>query len=479
MKTANPARPGFLKRLSIAARYAFGYGTTQQSHNRKPRRGRPYSSEDNALPPGTRDKLIRDLLQAHRDNPLVWAIRRLRRQDVVGRGLLPKPRTGSDTLNEEIEGLWREWSLAPEVSGMNLPQVQKHLATAPLCYGDAALLLINDGTFKFVTGDRVGHPDPLKAEKDGIFHGIRTNRHNKPVAYFIGDKDAGKLVNAREYPANRVLFHRKDIWPGHLRGIPELEVCFDELDDIDEFDEIEMVAAKAAASFAVFIEKERDGLDLPGTSAGKEPGNALPEYINPGTIEELAVGEKVSVVNPNSRPNVNAVDWLVYKLRKVGTPLGIPVEFLLMTIGNVSFSASQGMVLFYQATVEEEQNTLIPTLEKLYRWRLAKWILERKIKPTRDVKIDLVDWQKPAFRWVNRAAQVKADQVLFQLGATCLDDITAPLGRSAFDVMERKAAEIKKAQEIATRYGLENWRDLVNPMPTYGSAAVEPSDPQN
>lgn len=468
-------RPGFLQRLKIASKFVLGYGTTQPSHNRKARRGRPYSSEDKALPPGTREKLIRDLLQAHRDNPLVWAIRRLRRQDTIGRGLMPEPRTGSDALNEEIKGLWKEWSLAPEVSGMTLPQVQKHLATAPLCHGDAALLLLNDATIKFCTGDRVGHPDPVKAEKDGIVHGIRTNRHNKPVSYFIGDKLDGQLVDCREHPASNVIFHRKDIWPGHLRGIPELEVVFDELDDIDEFDEIEMVAAKAAASFAVFIEKQRDGLDLPPnpTDDDKRPG-ALPEFIDPGRIEELAIGEKVSVVNPNARPNVNAVEWLVYKLRKVGTPLGIPVEFLLMTIGNVSFSASQGMVLFYQATVEEEQNTIIPTMERLYRWRLSHWLLDGTIQPTKKDQLHLVDWQKPAFRWVNRAAQVKADQALYQMGATCLDDVTAPLGRSAFDVMERKAAEIKKAMEIAKEKGLDDWRDLVNPIPTFGSASIEP-----
>ena len=80
-----------------------------------------------------------------------------------------------------------------------------------------------------------------------------------------------------------------------------------------------------------------------------------------------------------------------------------------------------------------------------------------------------VRWQRPAFRWVNKAAQVKADMEYFRVGAMSLDDITAPFGYTAEEVLLRKAQNIKKAQEIAANAGLD-WRELINPFPTSMSA---------
>jgi hypothetical protein len=53
----------------------------------------------------------------------------------------------------------------------------------------------------------------------------------------------------------------------------------------------------------------------------------------------------------------------------------------------------------------------------------------------------------------------------FRAGAMSLDDITAPFGYTAEEVLLRKAQNIKKAQQIAADAGLD-WRELINPFPT-------------
>jgi hypothetical protein len=53
----------------------------------------------------------------------------------------------------------------------------------------------------------------------------------------------------------------------------------------------------------------------------------------------------------------------------------------------------------------------------------------------------------------------------FRAGAMSLDDITAPFGYTAEDVLRRKAQNIRKAQQIAEANGLE-WKELINPFPT-------------
>ena len=137
-----------------------------------------------------------------------------------------------------------------------------------------------------------------------------------------------------------------------------------------------------------------------------------------------------------------------------------------MEIGGSSFSASQGVVLQYQQTVESYQTDLIRAMQTLYRRWLTQKIADNEISVPSGVENPFkVRWQRPAFRWINRAAQVKADLDYFRVGAMSLDDITAPFGYTAEDVMVRKAQNISKAKKIAEQNGLD-WKDLINPFPT-------------
>jgi capsid protein len=155
----------------------------------------------------------------------------------------------------------------------------------------------------------------------------------------------------------------------------------------------------------------------------------------------------------------------MYHLRKIGASVGIPVEMIMSTIGQSSFSASQGLLLQYQGALEENQRGLSYFFDRVYRWKVAKWIAEGVVKVPSDVDDPFqARWQSPAFRWVNKSAQVQADIRYVQLGAQSLDDIASQFGYTADSVLRRKAQNIKQAQDIAAEYGLESWRELFNPM---------------
>ena len=73
-----------------------------------------------------------------------------------------------------------------------------------------------------------------------------------------------------------------------------------------------------------------------------------------------------------------------------------------------------------------------------------------------------VTWQPPGFRWINRAAQVKADLGYLQAGAISLDDVAATFGHDVETVLQRKARNISTAKRIAEEHGLSDWRELMN-----------------
>jgi len=163
---------------------------------------------------------------------------------------------------------------------------------------------------------------------------------------------------------------------------------------------------------------------------------------------------------------VDGIQWVNYLLRKVGSSVGIPLEFMLMEIGGSSFSASQGVVLQYQQTVESYQNSLIRMMGRLYRRWLLQQVAAGEIPSSEHLM--RVRWQRPSFRWINQSAQVKADMEYYRAGAKSLDDIVAPFGYTADEVLLRKAQNIKHAMDISENVfgSKDQWRELINPFQT-------------
>ena len=410
------------------------------------------------------------------------SICRLRETDVVGPGIVPQAMSGNEELDLRLEGLWRDWSRSPEVTHtMTMRDVQRQIASFPLIFGDGGLLLTTSGRVQLIEGDRIGTEDEgsnsiirrqtsTELQEDNprkrIINGVEVNRSNRPMAYFIGTRDESGLHDVRRIPEKNFIFHRKRIRPTQIRGVPELATVSDSLTDLEEYDDIEMISAKVSASLSAVVKRE-GSLDFEMAARANDSEADRLQTFEPGQFQYLEPGEDVSIIGAGGRPNVDAIDYCVYRLRKIGCALGIPVEFLLQTIGKVSFSAAQGMILLYQQTVESEQRDLMPILSRLWDWKVANWIDEGAIdfNPAEEDPFE-VRWQPPSFRWVNRAAQVKADSAYLGMGAISLDDVAATFGTDAQTVLERKAKNIVTAQRLAKEYGIADWRDLMNQIPT-------------
>lgn len=478
-------KPNFFQRLSKATKYAFGigvgYDATKNTRYREQKRiyGGIFT-EDKELPLGDRLSVISVLLDQRRNNPCVKAICRLREEDVVGRGLKPRPDTGDPVLDKELEAWWQAYSDDCEVTGLSMMESQKLLASLPLIHGDGGLLLLDDGKCQLIAGEQIGvdtpsvfTPKAKDEEKDGIIEGIELDENGRPLAYHIGQLRDNGRNKSEAVPADRFIHHTKRMRIGQLRGVPELATAVDVLMDIQEYENIEMIAAKASASLSAAVKKE-SALDFE-LGARVEEDDRL-EYFEPGRFHYLEPGEDVSVISPSGRPNVNAIEWLIYKLRKVGSTIGIPTEYLLMTIGETSFSASQGMVLLYQNTIEAEQRFLQQTLNKWWAWRLKYALETKELVINQETNLSSVAWQSPAFRWINRSSQVAADAQYLQMGAISIDTICSQFGFTTEEVFTQKAKDIAKAKALADQYELDSWRDLMNPITTYGSFAYAPHE---
>lgn len=451
-----------------------GYDAVQNTRYRARRGNNSIRSEEIELSSYDRDRLISTCLEFRRNNPVVASLSRLRKADIVGRGINPQPSTGDENLDKRIINLWADFCNSPEISGtLDMRELQQQIIDATLYYGDCGLI-IGDNEVQFVDGSRIGNPDgAFTSSEDSIIqNGVEVDKLGRPVAYYVGNRVSGTLRDIERIPARDFIPFLKRIRPNQYRGTPELAPVVNTLQDCDEYDRVEMMAAKVSASLAVAVKRENSyEFELQNrvdASNQDEIGNL--EEFQPGRFHYLEPGEDISVIGSNGRPNVDGIQWVSYLLRKVGSAVGIPLEFLLMEIGGSSFSASQGVVLQYQQTIESYQTDLIKVMNRLYK----RWMSQKVAKGEIDISTAEypfnVRWQRPAFRWINRSAQVKADLEYLRAGAMSLDDITAPFGYTAEEVMTRKAQNIVEAKRIAKANNLGSWYDLINFYNTSASA---------
>ena len=463
-------------RVKTAGRILFGYDAVKSNRYRKAKGFHPIRDENVELNPYDRDELVGNLLNMKRNNPVVKSISRLKRTDVVGSGLVPQPATAAEDFNEQVLDLWHEWAEHPEVTHMmNMKQVQQEIVDAPLFFGDIGILYGNNGLLQIFEGSRIGSPAGSVGfgEDDPDKNGVIVDDYGRPIEYQVGRRINGTLMDVHNVPADNFELYMKRQRPSQWRGVPTLAPCVNTLMDVSEYEEIEMIAAKVSASLSAVIKREGSvNFELANRESAEDQDTVgRLERFEPGTFHYLEPGEDVSTIAPNGRPNVNGIEWLAFELRKVGAAIGIPYEFMLGDIGGSSFSASQGVVMQYQAQVEEEQNCLIDLMKKVYRWRVGKWVADGELSVPSIVDDPFqVRFQPPRFRWINRSAQVDSDMKYVALGAMSLDDVASTFGDSALNIMRRKAQNISDAKQVAAEFGVDDWRELFNQIQTSAQA---------
>ncbi|MBQ94863.1 MAG: hypothetical protein CL510_03395 [Actinobacteria bacterium] len=470
------SKPTLWGRVKAAGRILFGYDAVANTRNRRNRGLSPLRAEEIELGQVDRDRMISTLLDFKRNNPVVKALSRLRKTDTIGGGIVPQPATPDEAFNDRLTELWAGWSESPEVTGqMSLVDVQKEIADATIFYGDLGILLTRSGKIQLIEGTRIGNVGGVGSwkETDPNKLGVIVNRSGRPRFYHVGQRVNGSLRDVEPIPARDFILHFKRIRPAQFRGIPELASCVNALQDVDEYEQIEMISAKVSASLSAVVKKDNavqfelvDRLD-----SDEQDTEGRLERFEPGAFHYLEPGEDISTISTGNRPNVDGIEFCKYHLRKVGAAVGIPVEFVLSTIGQTSFSASQGLVLQYQSALEEEQRAVIHTMGRVYRWKVARWIASNELESPSAGNPFAVRWQLPGFRWINRVAQVQSDMRYLQCGAMSLDDITSQFGYTAESVLMRKAQNIKLATAIADKFGIAGgWKELFNPYVVNASA---------
>ncbi|MCD8355872.1 MAG: phage portal protein [Clostridia bacterium] len=316
--------------------------------------------------------------------PLATGALRTYRTNVVGSGLTPKPMVNGDAIGltegqtAEIEKqISREFALWADSRNCDAERTSTFYGLQQLAFlnwqmsGDvfAALQMkkrtgsVYDLCVLLIEADRVCTPGnyfgPDADER--IIGGVEVDDTGEIIAYYISKRHPLSYRSTKKEDWVRVEAYgkttgRRNILHvitkeriGQRRGVPMLAPVIESMKQLGRYTDAELSAAVVNGFFSVFIQSEAP-LSVVPIGENDAPAEALVDKgdpnsieIGPGSIIDLAPGEKANAVTPG-RPNANFDGFVVSICKQIGAALELPYEILVKQFSS-NYSASRAALL--------------------------------------------------------------------------------------------------------------------------------------
>jgi lambda family phage portal protein len=392
-----------------------------------------------------------------RNNPYVERAVSGIADNVVGAGIVPRPIASSARNSKRLAALWAQWgeSTACDADGLeNFYGIQHKIIEAVTEGGECLVRrrrrLATDGLpvplqLQLLEPDFLDDAKTALNGSNQIIQGVEFDALGRRVAFWLFDEHPGasnslRAIQSKRVPAEDVLhiFMPKRI--GQARGYTWLAPVMQRLKNFDEMEDALMEQAKIAACFAAFIYQ-----DGSSGSAGKPP--ALIDRIEPGMIQQLAMGESATFGTPPTFNGYQPYSWQALHAISVG--LGVPYELLTGDLKGVNFSSGRMGWLHFARRVDVWQwRMLIPQLcEPVWQW----FVEAQALLPTGVLNEASAEWVPPRREMVDPRSETETVKERLRSGLVTWPNALRELGIT--DPTEH-ANEIAKANELFDQLGL-------------------------
>lgn len=303
-------------------------------------------------------------------------------------------------------GLWAD-SKDPDAAGeRTFYQLQDFIFLNRLRDGEVFLVLRYSGDtrkqnpleIQFLDPDQIQDPfdgamvTAVKARGNRMKEGIEIDSAGREVAYFVTDKETGKVTRIPKRGNKRLFVIHSALKEGigQVRGMPVLAMLVHELQKITDFQVAELEAAVINAVIAAWIKpsdkkpasRALSGIVERGSTASAADETYSPksrDALKPGLlIQSLKEGEELLSYD-TKRPNVNFDAFKKSFEASLSASIGIPVEVLNESF-NANYSASRAsLVLFWHKIEKEREEFGAEILDPIYEAWMQEEIGESRI----------------------------------------------------------------------------------------------------
>ena len=400
----------------------------------------------------------------------------------IGAGIRPQSRIDQESLqvsNEQAtnfqrraERAWQRWvPFADSSERMSFYEIQSLVDRQILENGEAVLLplMLDLPGRPYRLALEVVEADKLDTPADKVFDksirkGVEIGKRGEPVAYWIRKLHPGGVfyrpmksdgytrVPAKNEAGRRSIFHLYHVLrPGQTRGVPFFAPVLTFFKDLASYMEAEVVSARIAACFSIFI-TSADSYGLAEKHKDRTSDSQRIEKIEPGMIRYLQDGENISSFAPN-RPGATFEPFVETMLRMISAALGLCYEIVAKDFSKVNYSSARAALLEARRYFQYRQEWLARRLcQPVWEMVLEEAYLrgELGIHGFYGQRLDWVRarWIAPGWPWVDPVKEVKAARNAVESNLSSLADEAAAHGKDWEEVMEQRARERQKREEL-------------------------------
>lgn len=452
----------FLGELGARERQ-WDYDAAETSRNRKTK-STSLKSEDRHLPPEKRRALVANVRENARNFVVAaWAIRK--HLDWVT-SFRFQARTKDRGFNTELQKFVERWSQAKHFDAAGRHGLRRYLRIAEgrrTLDGDFFTMKLNDGAVQGIEGDRIRNAMRGDTADDlsQFYHGVRTNRAGRAMAYALARRTDMGFQHERIVPARYLMpigyYDRID----QTRGISLFAPALNGLQDVYEGFDYALAKAKLAQLIGLVIYSDAKYESMPTTDTtdtadtdgdGETSDERYEVQLGGGPFKlELDGADRAEFIDSKT-PSAEFKDYSTLMLMVALKALDIPYSFFDESFTN--FYGSKGGILQYIQSCRAKRADLLEFLVELTWWRLALAVTGE----TPELRLPRsMDWMDIAFEWIpcgarpwDRHKEAQGVSAEIKNGTNSPQDACQELDRDFFANVDK----IKEAMEYAAEAGV-------------------------
>lgn len=398
--------------------------------------------------------------------PQVWT------SNLVGTGIVPRPRTPDAALKARLNALWDDWVPLADADGLLDFYGLQTLAVRNWIAGGELFIRMRprrpgDGLevpiqVQLLESEMVPMLDwdaaPGMPAGHRIRSGIELNPIGRRVAIWMykehpGDRSTrASIADLSRVPIDQVRHLFEPLRPGQLRGVSDLATVLTKLRGVLDFDDAQLERQRLANLFTLFITRaagEADVDPITGQPIQYDAAGNPMAALEPGLSMELNPGEDVRFSTPPGTGSGYG-EFMKQQFLGLSAGQGLPYELLTGDLGQVSDRALRVILQEFRRHCEQRQwQIIIPMFCQPIRdaWAdAAAFAGALSVAEAREAR--RVVWQPHGWAYIHPVQDVQGKKLEVEAGFRSRASVVAQQGDQVDEVDAERAADNARAERL-------------------------------
>lgn len=392
--------------------------------------------------------------------------------NLVGAGIVPRPKTKNTDLKRRLLDLWEEWVADADADGvLDFYGLQTLVVRSWLLSGEVFVRLrrrrLEDGLrvplqLQVIESDQLPmfSTDSWPGLHPGhtICQGVEFDHIGRRVAYWFHRNHPGDRPRTAtpEYgslsrvPKTHLLHIFEPVRPGQVRGVSDLAAVLTKLRGVMDYDDAVLERQRLANLFTLFVTRAPGGpspLDM--VTGQPEMADIDLVRMEPGLVQELAPGEDVKFSDPPDSGS-GYDDFVRAQHLGISAGQGLPYELLTGDLRDVS-DRSLRIILneFRRHCGQRQWQIIIPQLcRPVWRAWCQAAVLGGDVKVSEAKEAERVDWAPEAWAYIHPVQDVQAKRIEVEAGFRSRAQVIAATGEDPEEVDRLRAEDATRDRRV-------------------------------